>query len=176
MNDDSVLRGRRQIVRLFGIGFATLGIAWMMYFIVRDGGWINTTNNGEFVDPPVNVAELQTGRVPFDVDGKWWLWYVATDCDETCVKTMHDLKSVHILLNRESTRVARAMLTTGGEAGLLQGDEQDKVRLLSKPAALEAGVYIVDPLGNLVLRYPVDTVPKPVLEDLKKLLKLSQIG
>ena len=43
-------------------------------------------------------------------------------------------------------------------------------------SALTEGIYIVDPIGNLVLHYPLSDAGKPVLTDLKKLLKLSQIG
>ena len=41
---------------------------------------------------------------------------------------------------------------------------------------LTPGVYIVDPLGNVVLRYSHEQVGKPLLDDLKHLLKVSQIG
>jgi hypothetical protein len=41
---------------------------------------------------------------------------------------------------------------------------------------LEEGIYLVDPIGNLVLFYPLTDAGQPVLDDLKKLLKLSQIG
>jgi cytochrome oxidase Cu insertion factor (SCO1/SenC/PrrC family) len=41
---------------------------------------------------------------------------------------------------------------------------------------LRNGVYIVDPLGNVVLRYSYTDAGKPVLEDIKKLLKVSHIG
>ncbi len=45
------------------------------------------------------------------------------------------------------------------------------------PAAdRERSLYIVDPLGNLVMRYDTRDTPKGLLDDLKKLLKLSHIG
>jgi len=44
------------------------------------------------------------------------------------------------------------------------------------PDALRPGVYIVDPLGNVVLRYDYRDADKPVLEDMKQLLKVSHIG
>lgn len=176
MTEDTGKKGRTQLLVLFGIAFASLGIAWFTYFIARDGGLMGTTNNGNFVDPPRHVGSLDLGDNSFNTREKWWLWYVADNCDQVCTKTMHDLKSAHVLLNRDSTRVARAMLTLAAQPGQLAGSEREKVELLKKPGDLQPGVYIVDPIGNLVLQYPVDTPPKPVLEDLKKLLKLSQIG
>ena len=37
-------------------------------------------------------------------------------------------------------------------------------------------LYVVDPLGNLMMRFDTRGDPKGLLEDLKKLLKLSHIG
>ena len=47
---------------------------------------------------------------------------------------------------------------------------------MERIAGLEPGLYIVDPLGNLVLRYPLGAAGNSVLDDLKRLLKVSQIG
>ena len=41
---------------------------------------------------------------------------------------------------------------------------------------LKPGIFIVDPIGNLVFWYPISDAGKPVLDDLRRLLKLSQIG
>ena len=41
---------------------------------------------------------------------------------------------------------------------------------------MDEGIYIVDPNGNLVFSYPLDINPKLLLADLKRLLKVSQIG
>jgi hypothetical protein len=37
-------------------------------------------------------------------------------------------------------------------------------------------VYLIDPLGNLMMSYAADARPKGMLEDLKKLLRLSHVG
>ena len=51
----------------------------------------------------------------------------------------------------------------------------ERVDLLT-PQTVEAGVYIVDPNGNLVLYYDMARNPKDILQDLKKMLRVSQIG
>jgi hypothetical protein len=178
MNEASIRRGRRQVLVLFGIAFATVALSYLTFYFAQGGAGLGTTNHGDFVDPPMSAESLQwpAASQAFATDGKWWLWVVTPRCDATCTKTMHELRALHILLNKESPRVARGLLTDDGEAGLLTGAETEKVLLLRRPAGIDPAVYIVDPIGNLVLRYPVDTPPKPVLEDLRRLLKLSQIG
>jgi hypothetical protein len=46
----------------------------------------------------------------------------------------------------------------------------------SIPADRADRVYVIDPLGNLMMTYPPDFKPKGLLEDMKRLLKLSHIG
>jgi len=41
---------------------------------------------------------------------------------------------------------------------------------------LQNAIYLVDPLGNLMMRFPPDLEPKSLLKDLKHLLKVSRIG
>lgn len=178
MDKSAANKGRRQLLVLFGIAFFSLGAAWLLYLGTQSGWRLGTTNNGEFVDPPLHVESLvwpdELGAI--ETRGKWWLWMVTPACESECGNTMHDLRSLHTLLNKEAHRVARALLTEDGTAGVVTAQEMDKVLLRMAPPTLQPGVYIVDPHGNLVFRYPVSTPPKPVLEDLKRLLKLSQIG
>ena len=165
-------RARRQLLLMFGIAFAALGIAYgLFYYAKTSGGW-GTTNNGSFVTPPMKAQELASIE-GFETEGKWWLWMVTSDCRSDCQATLEKLKSLHILLNRDADRVERALMS-GASTAVPAADEH--LHQHGRPTELRDGVYIVDPLGNLVLRYPVETEPKPVLEDLKRLLKLSQIG
>ena len=50
------------------------------------------------------------------------------------------------------------------------------IRVRPTQRDMPVGIYIIDPLGNLVFFYPVDAPPEDVLKDLKRLLKVSQIG
>ena len=69
----------------------------------------------------------------------------------------------------------RRGLTTG--AGFVPPEDQpDLVRISAGGGMMDEGIYIVDPNGNLVFFYPIDINPKLLLADLKRLLKVSQIG
>jgi len=39
-----------------------------------------------------------------------------------------------------------------------------------------AGIYVVDPLGNIMMFYAFEQIGKPMLKDMKKLLRTSNIG
>jgi cytochrome oxidase Cu insertion factor (SCO1/SenC/PrrC family) len=163
-------KARKQLLLMFGIAFAALGIAYVLFYYAQSAGTWGTTNHGTFVQPATTARQL--GVEGFETREKWWLWVVTPSCDDSaCRDTLQQMRALHILLNRDADRVVRALLHTQEVT-----NEDEHLQLFPMPRGLEAGVYIVDPLGNLVLRYPLGTEPKPVLEDLKRLLKLSQIG
>jgi cytochrome oxidase Cu insertion factor (SCO1/SenC/PrrC family) len=134
------------------------------------------------MDPIRSVGDLQLiaadGAASMLNSGQWWLVTVADDgCSAECQTAVHQLRQLHILLGRDALRVKRSLVTIGEtppDASLAQYPEL--IRFASRSEVLRPGVYIVDPLGNLVLRYDYQGAGKPVLEDLKQLLKVSHIG
>ena len=103
------------------------------------------------------------------------MWIVAPDaCGGSCETVLAQAEQLHTLLHKDVDRVRRALLA--GVGGPLPSPGGDVAAFAGDLALLDAGVYIVDPLGNLVLWYSYDDVGKPLLDDLKRLLKVSQIG
>ena len=114
-----------------------------------------------------------------NASGSWWLVTVANGaCESECQAALHQLRQLHVLLGRDAERVKRALVELGhaGSDASLQHSYPELGRFGGPDDALSPGVYIVDPLGNVVLRYRYGDAGKPVLEDLKQLLKVSHIG
>lgn len=123
------------------------------------------------------------------LEGKW-LFVVVDDaaCDEYCEKKLWQIRQVRKTQGKYPERIERVWLITG------QGDPAQRLRTefdgtwLVKAAGskvLDAlpfegsprdHIYLVDPLGNLVLRYPRDADPSRMRKDLERLLKISRIG
>ncbi len=171
-------KSQSQLVLIMLVALLSLGGSYGLFYLAKSGGGWGTTNNGEFVSPQTTVQQLGwqvSGPQAADVAGHWWLWVVADRCEAACRQTVKDLRALHVLLNKEAGRVRRGF--TGAAWADLQDEfpalAQVQLQTLDSP---KAGIYIADPLGNLVFYYPIDTNPKLVQEDLKKLLKVSQIG
>lgn len=169
-------KGRRQLVVIMTIALLTLGGSYLLFYLAStQGGW-GTTNNGEFVQPPVQTSEL--GWPAEFTEGNWWLWVVSENgCPEACTQAVKDMRALHILLSKEAGRVRRSVSVLDGPVPALP-EAYPKLERIMLPAgrSVREGVYVIDPHGNLVFRYAIDGNPKAVLEDLKKLLKVSQIG
>lgn len=195
-------RSRSQIWVLLAVFFAPLVIAFVLYYGLE--GWrpSGQTNHGELVQPPQPLPEsdLPSGTAqPLSASvfkGKWTLVYIgAGDCDARCREALTLIRQTRLALNDDLPRVQRAFLVTQAccdqdyleteHAGLLLGSLEGEAgaafretfqKAISQPIETAGRIYIVDPLGNLMMSYPRESEPKGLLNDMKKLLKLSHIG
>ncbi len=195
---DSNIRKRnlRTVGLLATIFFLPLIVSFYMYY---GSAWrpAASTAHGELYQParPLPQAELRDSKGniapvnPFSE--KWALVYVGGGaCDDLCKSSLYFMRQTRLSLNNEMTRVNRFFVATSPccnnafldleHPGLVTLDASgpEAVGLVAAfPAAdRERSVYVVDPLGNLVMRYDTRDNPKGLLDDLKKLLKLSHIG
>jgi hypothetical protein len=190
-------RARTQIWILLGVFFVPLALAFLLYY--GSGGWRppGSTNRGELISParPLPNVELPTpdsGPLAASAwHGKWTLVYVGDGrCDERCRAALTLMRQTRLALNKDMTRVQRILLATGnccdriyldaehpGLAIALADNDAGQNLLAAFPDVATGSIYIVDPLGNLMMRHPPAAAPsKDLLEDLRKLLKLSHIG
>ena len=120
-----------------------------------------------------------------DLRGRWVLLALGRgDCGAPCERRLYATRQARTMQGREQERVVRAWLIAGEAAPpaalLAQHPELVVVRVPEAvPARFPGGadaLYLLDPLGNLVLRYPDDPDIKGVARDLTRLLKASRIG
>jgi cytochrome oxidase Cu insertion factor (SCO1/SenC/PrrC family) len=189
-------RNMRTIGLLAAIFFLPLVASFYMYY---GGTWrpAASTAHGELYQParPLPKADLRDAGGEFApanvLNEKWSLVYVGGGaCDEACRSALYFMRQTRLSLNNEMTRVSRIFLATSQccdkeflereHAGLItldaSGPEAADLVAAFPAQDREASLYIVDPLGNLVMRYDTRDTPKGLLTDLKKLLKLSHIG
>jgi hypothetical protein len=177
---------RRTLYLMLALFFVPLAASFTLYYGV---GWrpAGGANHGELIQPirqlPATMAELE---------GRWALIYVGDGaCDEACRHTLYIGRQVHTLLNKDMRRVQRVLVATANccdraflaaeHEGIHVIDAADAAIGQPLRDALPAGdhsnhLFIVDPMRNLVLRFDARENPKGLLDDLKKLLKLSHIG
>lgn len=174
-------RGRLTLV-LIGLLFALpFTIGWLAYL----AGWApgTTSNYGTLLEPrPVAAAPVAALR------GKWVLVsFDAGACGASCEKKLYTMRQVRRAQGKAMDRVERLWLVTDGaepRAELLAAIEGTRVARADAAHVTEfaaAGapgdhLYLVDPLGNLMLRFPRDPDPGKMVKDLERLLKYSGFG
>lgn len=174
---------------------------WLYYQFMDELPVPATTNHGTLLSPVRAVGELPltgadgTTFNTADLRGKWVLVTVADSaCQQTCQQNVYLLRQVRQAMGNERRRVERLMVLTETSqlAALqvpLQAHEGMKVAmgpadsiarlqsLLQHPNPVaQDGIYIIDPLGNVMMSYPPDFSGELIIKDLRRLLKVSQVG
>jgi len=149
--------------------------------------------------PRIDLAAASNSNndVPAAADilrGKWSLVYIAAgDCDADCRDTLYYMRQTHLGLGNLIPRVQRVFLASQPCCDRKFSPQMDAAipavitlnaagtaasQLLAQfPSERRATtIFIVDPRGNLMMRYDAKTDPKGLRDDLKKLLNLSHIG
>lgn len=177
-------RGRGTLIGLAALFFLPLFAAFWLYYA---GGWrpAGSTNHGELISPARPLSASETLR------GKWTLVYVGEDtCTTECRKALWTMRQTRLLLAEDMDRVQRVFIAAAGccEPDFLAREHPGLRVVAADDAAALAWLgafpratgrdflYIVDPLGNLMMRFDLAQNPKGLKADLEKLLKLSHIG
>ena len=178
---------------------APVALAYIMFFFVDVKSFVN---HGEILNPIVHIKSFklknESGEIiaQDDLTYKWRLIsFLGKDCDQQCESRLYDTRQIHTSLGKDQHRLSRmfihlqpagdslAKLIADTHPDVIQvnGDAKIIIDALGNNVSDNAGItenetYIMDPMGNVMMRFTKDQPNKEFLYDLKKLLKASQIG
>ncbi len=192
---NSLTKNRLKLVFIAILFALPVMTAWAVFSNPQwlDGG--ETKNYGELVSPaiPSKLSNFIINGEKTNLDhlkGRWVLLHLDVDgrCDEGCEKSVHMLRQLHTLLNKDASRLVRVYLNSSNDAvsGVLSNDPKLSVytwnneHLLSLKKLIkdvsDGDMLMLDPLGNIMMRYQQDADPYGIKKDWKLLFKASQIG
>ncbi|MEO8598247.1 MAG: cytochrome C oxidase subunit I [bacterium] len=187
--------GRGKLLLVLAICAAPLIMSYFTYYVIKPS---SRTNYGTLLDPrnypmPVLASTALDGS-PLSLkkyQGKWLMVQVNdANCLAACQTRLNDMRQLRLTQGKEMERIERVWLITDDKPlETLLMREYDGTRLLRvAPQVLQSWlpveqgtvvsdhIYLIDPLGNLMMRYPKDADPNKIKKDLIKLLKASAIG
>ncbi|MFC7408584.1 SCO family protein [Hydrogenophaga atypica] len=184
-------RGRLKMLGVLLVCAAPVIASYFMYYVVRPEG---RRNYGELIDPQRPLPAVQAlGRdgaavaLPTLKD-QWLLISVADSaCDADCERHLYLQRQLREGLGKEKGRLDWVWLRTGNTAltpALMAATEQATVLQVDEAALgawlqpapgqrLSDHLYVVDPLGNWMMRFPAQADPAQVRRDLERLLRAS---
>lgn len=180
-----------------------VALAYILFYFYEVKTFVN---HGEILNPIVHISSFdlkddQNKIIPQDqLTYKWRLIsFVGKDCDQQCEKRLYDTRQIHTSLGKNQHRILRmfvhleaasdtfSQLITTKHPGVIHVNGNAKIIIDALDANIDEDVsdkisirnnetYIMDPMGNVMMRFTQDQPNKEFLFDLKKLLKASQIG
>lgn len=187
--------GRLQMILVLLVCAAPVIASYLTYYVIRP---TRHANYGDLIEPnrPLPTAtelplqDLQHQPVdPASLRGQWLLVMVADGpCDERCEALLYMQRQLREGLGRDKDRVDRVWFVTGNapvraevlpaatqQATVLRAPRAALARWL-EPAAgesLQNHLYLVDPIGRWMMRFPENAQPAKVKRDLERLLRAS---
>jgi len=173
-------RAFKVILPLALLFFVPLLAAYAIFFHFPE--WIpeGRTHHGVLVSParpaPAFAASLK---------GRWSFVYVAGgECAESCRRKLAQIRQIRLALNEKRVRVQYVLAGDAPVDATFRAEHPELVLLTASAGAARAfftptdadALYLLDPLGNWLMSYPAAAESRGIFKDIKKLLRLSQIG
>ena len=187
-------RGRFKLILVLLVCASPVILSYLFYYVLPPSG---RTNFGTLILPQRPVPELRLT----DAEGKprrfaehlgqWVVLQVdAGACAKGCADKLYALRQQRTMTGKERERIDRVWLVTDavGPSAELMREYEGTVVLRADPAELAAlmpvepgrrvedYLWVVDPLGFLMMRFPADGEPAKIRKDISRLLKASRVG
>ena len=196
-----IRNGRVKLIALLAIFIFPLVTAYVMLNQYQSGTRFEISTHGELISPavPIEDFKLSAVREQTTIDRAWleesWtlVYFAGRVCGAVCEQNIYHMRQIHISLGKRSHRLQR-LAVVGDVPAMLEflGDEyphlivaeasgpdqlanQVGAAVASMPR-LDDAMYLIDPFGNLMMRFSPEADPKGVLSDIKRALKASRIG
>jgi len=193
-------RSRMLILILVAMSVIPFAIAWLM---TKNPEWLsgNYTNHGQLIIPPVVTERSElTGFDAFSkenlsqLNGHWVMINIipGKDCNKDCLAAIHGSRQLRLMMGKDLTRIRRVVLLMNqvdpAQARQWWADDlrllrarpamtlQEKILKIRKGKIADGMLLLMDPFGNLMMQYEPGFDPYDVKADLKRLLRISQIG
>ncbi|HOY86651.1 MAG TPA: hypothetical protein PK457_04295 [Methylotenera sp.] len=172
----------------------------LVVFLMYKYNWMPSgTSVGELVKPArlmrdVSQLKSDTGAsIPNTFwKERWSIVYVTADCQKTCLDKLHDMRQLHVSLYKDMPRAQRVLITTMQDTTAIKRDYPDLI-VINQPSnqistlmaefevndesvASSNRLYLVDPLGHLMMSYQPELPLAAVRKDVTRLLRFSWAG
>jgi len=179
--------GARTLILIGALVLAPIVASFIIYYFFPRQA---TTNYGSLLPttPAPHVVGTRADGSAFRLDelrGRWVvLSATAADCGPACDKALYATRQARTMQGKDQERIVRVWLAVGDAtaSAAVLAQHPDLVVARVAPGALDrlpgalGHLYVIDPLGNMVLRYPDDPDIRGLANDLTRLLKASHIG
>ncbi|HSH73963.1 MAG TPA: hypothetical protein VK974_12980 [Methylophilaceae bacterium] len=201
VGSDKQKKHGRWILVLLVLFFA---VPLLLVMLMHHFQWHPQGNSyGELISPAI-ALQIPDGLM--DANGKpvtatvwhdkWSMVYISNECADTCIERLHSMRQLHASFAKDIDRIQRVFISPTEASARLQKEYPDLV-IINQPVlelpnlisqfgrnlegvgasiAPDDRIYLVDPLGNLMMSYPVTIPVAEIRKDMQRLLRYSWAG
>jgi len=191
MSSTAPRKNRATFWLILAVAAAPVAASYLAYYL-----WAprHTVNYGELIDarplpdPALKLADGTPFRLS-QLKGKWLLIAIdAASCDADCERKLVYLRQLRLTQGKDMERVERVWLVSdadeprgGAVAGfpgtwIARAAGTGLIEAFPAPRAPADHLYVIDPLGNIMMRVPPNPDSRRLIKDLSRLLKASRVG
>jgi len=189
-NEVNKKSNRRKLILLLLLLLLPVVISYTLFFTGYRPGSINY---GEILDVQKLSGSGVTQKTNIilrikDLHGKWVMLTIDSgQCDEACQSKLYYMRQVRTMQNKEMHRIERLWLVDDNVPVedelwneydgtiIVNARASELLDLIPTREIQRNHIYLIDPLGNLMMRFPENLEPKKMSEDIKRLLHVSQL-
>jgi peroxiredoxin len=188
-------RGRWMLWLVLLVCASPMIASYFTYYVLKPE---KRSNYGTLIDqrahpvPAMTTTTLDGKPVALaQFKGKWVMLMAAPSaCEEACRKQLFAMRQLRMMQGKEMERIERVWLITDREpldtlvireydgTHMLRADGRTIANWLpaEQGTSVADHIYMIDPLGHLMMRFPKNPDPRKVYKDINKLLKASSVG
>jgi cytochrome oxidase Cu insertion factor (SCO1/SenC/PrrC family) len=184
----------KQKLIVLGVGLVSvfpIVAALFFYYVAPPEGRMN---HGDLLQPAPLSAKpltlLSGGEFRFEqMKGKWLLLQIDSgNCEARCREKLYAMRQIRLAQGKDMVRLERVWLLSDDSRPapdlmveyegtlVVRAAGSEALAAFSAPADRAAHLYVVDPQGNLMMRFPEKPDPTRMIKDLQRLLRPSRIG
>jgi len=183
-------KGRQTLLFITFLFAFPIVVSMYMYF--TNSSWTpgTSTEHGELITPPLALPDTQLlAQDPEARFRKAWALVVLADdiCDEVCLQTLENIRQIRLSMGPKMTRLNTVYLPAANTALRSEFSTEHPKLFVVDPQVSEeiraiigdysnGEVFMIDPLGNAMMRYAPGTSMGDIRKDIYHLFKLSGIG
>ena len=202
MSNTTENSNRKKLVIIFAWFLIPLVAAFTWYkFLPENYRPTSTTNNGDILEGIFALEPFSQQTVDgkkysnVDVEKVWTLVHmIQSDCDEACSQSLYNTRQMRISMGKDIKRLKRIAIVSALVDSpsnkkmwashpdlrvLIATDKGVAAQIKSKITEVEIeqnSLFLIDPLGNVMMHFSSKLGPKLMKKDIRKLFKLSHIG
>ncbi len=182
---------RVKLILLFALFTLPVVASYVAFYFYKPD---KTVNYGELMqvallpDPPLQTVDGKPAKLS-ELRGKWLMLTVdGGACAEACQQKLYTMRQVRTAQGKFMDRVDRIMLIDDVDVlneervkeyvdmKFMRAQNSELLKNLPAQSVQRDHIYLIDPIGNLVLRYPREPDPRKMIKDFTRLLTVSKIG